>query len=221
MFNAEPDDLLFLPLGGAGEIGMNLNLYGIAGKWLMVDLGITFAGDAHPGVDLITPDPTFIAERKDDLLGLVLTHDHEDHLGAVPYLWDRLQCPVWATPFTATVLRYKLQEVGLLDEVHTGRAAAAAAARQAVERLQAVPPHLLRTCWTALPAPSADAALVAMGSLQPLAPRQRGGARLVRLRVDDEGLVATLELADPARFNTMSAELGADLASHCSQRPLS
>ena len=107
--------------------------------------------------------------------------------------------------------------MGLLDEVHTGRAAAAAAARQAMERLQAAPPDLLRICWTALPAPSADAALVAMGSLQPLAPRQRGGARLVRLRVDDEGLVATLELDDPARFNTMSAELGADLASrHCS-----
>ena len=110
-----------------------------------------------------------------------------------------------------------LVEQAHADEVHTGRAAAAAAARQAVERLQAAPPDLLRTCWTALPAPSADAALVAMGSLQPLAPRQRGGARLVRLHVDDEGLVATLELDDPARFNTMSAELGADLtAHHCS-----
>lgn len=117
MFGVEPDDLLFLPLGGAGEIGMNLNLYSIAGKWLMVDLGITFAGDAHPGIDLITPDPTFIVEQKDNLLGLVLTHAHEDHLGAVPHLWTRLQCPIWATPFTAAVLRYKLNEAGLTDVV--------------------------------------------------------------------------------------------------------
>ena len=115
--DAEPNDLLFLPLGGAGEIGMNLNLYCTAGKWLMVDLGITFADDAHPGIDLITPDPTFIVERRDDLLGLVLTHAHEDHLGAVPYLWSRLRCPIWATPFTAALLRTKLEEVGLIDEV--------------------------------------------------------------------------------------------------------
>ena len=112
-----PDDLIFLPLGGAGEIGMNLNLYGHSGKWLMVDLGITFGDDMTPGVDLITPDPTFIAERRDDLLGLVLTHAHEDHLGAVPHLWPRLRCPVYATPFTARVLRRKLLEHGLEDEV--------------------------------------------------------------------------------------------------------
>jgi len=111
------DDLVFLPLGGAGEIGMNLNLYGYGGKWLMVDLGVTFGDDSQPGIDLITPDPSFIAERRDDLVGLVLTHAHEDHLGAVPYLWERLQCPVWATPFTAAVLRRKLDERGLLDEV--------------------------------------------------------------------------------------------------------
>lgn len=117
LFGVEPDDLLFLPLGGAGEIGMNLNLYGMADKWLMVDLGITFAGDAHPGIDLITPDPTFIVEQKDNLLGLILTHAHEDHLGAVPHLWSRLQCPIWATPFTAAVLRYKLEEAGLIDVV--------------------------------------------------------------------------------------------------------
>lgn len=117
LFGVDQHDLLFLPLGGAGEIGMNLNLYGIGGKWLMVDLGITFAGDAHPGIDLITPDPTFIVEQRDNLLGLVLTHAHEDHLGAVPHLWSRLRCPIWATPFTAAVLRYKLEEAGLIDEV--------------------------------------------------------------------------------------------------------
>ncbi len=102
------DALLFLPLGGAGEIGMNLNLYGYGGKWLMVDLGITFADDRLPGVDVILPDPAFIAERRDDLLGIVLTHAHEDHLGAVPYLWSRLRRPVYATPFAAAVLRRKL-----------------------------------------------------------------------------------------------------------------
>ncbi len=102
------DDLLFLPLGGAGEIGMNLNLYCYDGQWLMVDLGITFADDTIPGIDVVLPDPRFIVEHRDDLLGIVLTHAHEDHLGAVPYLWTQLRCPVYATPFTAEVLRRKL-----------------------------------------------------------------------------------------------------------------
>ena len=112
-----PDELIFLPLGGAGEIGMNLNLYGYGGKWIMVDLGITFADETTPGIDIITPDPSFITERRDDLLGIILTHAHEDHLGAVPYLWPELGCPVYATPFAATVLEGKLEERGLLDEV--------------------------------------------------------------------------------------------------------
>ena len=107
------DELLFLPLGGAGEIGMNLNLYGHAGKWLMVDLGVTFGGDETPSIEVIMPDPSFITERVHDLAGLVLTHAHEDHIGAVPYLWPKLKCPLYATPFTASVLRRKLQEVGL------------------------------------------------------------------------------------------------------------
>jgi ribonuclease J len=110
-------ELLFLPLGGAGEIGMNLNLYGHAGKWLMVDLGITFGDERTPGVEVIMPDPAFIAERRDDLAGLVLTHAHEDHLGAVQYLWPQLRCPVYATPFTAAVLNRKLRESGLAGEV--------------------------------------------------------------------------------------------------------
>ncbi|MFQ5938930.1 MAG: ribonuclease J [Alphaproteobacteria bacterium] len=110
-------ELLFLPLGGAGEVGMNLSLYGCGGKWLMVDLGITFAGEVMPGVEVLMPDPAFIVERRDDLLGLVLTHAHEDHLGAVPYLWPRLKCPVYASPFTAAVLRPKLFEAGLADQV--------------------------------------------------------------------------------------------------------
>ena len=110
------DELLFLSLGGAGEIGMNLNLYGHAGVWLMVDLGITFGDDETPGIDVIMPDPTFIEERADRLAGLVLTHAHEDHIGAVPHLWPRLRCPLYATPFTASILRRKLTEAGLKDK---------------------------------------------------------------------------------------------------------
>lgn len=115
------NELLFLPLGGAGEIGMNLNLYGYGPegeeRWMMVDLGITF-GDANwPGIDVMMPDPTFIEERLDQLDGLVLTHAHEDHLGAVAHLWRRLRCPVYATPFTADILSHKLAEAELTDEV--------------------------------------------------------------------------------------------------------
>ncbi len=115
-FRPPEQELWFLPLGGAGEIGMNLNLYGHAGKWLMVDLGVTFGDETTPGIDIIMPDPTFIEERAGDLVGIVLTHAHEDHIGAVPYLWSRLKCPLYATPFTASVLRRKLEEVGLQHE---------------------------------------------------------------------------------------------------------
>ena len=111
------DELLFLALGGAGEIGMNLNLYGHAGKWLMVDLGIAFGDDTMPGIDVVMPDPAFIEERQNDLVGIVLTHAHEDHLGAVADLWPRLMAPVYATPFAASVLRRKLTEAGLRDAV--------------------------------------------------------------------------------------------------------
>lgn len=115
------DELLFLPLGGAGEIGMNLNLYGLGDPkdptWLMIDLGVTFGDGSPPGIDLITPDPSFIVERRDRLAGLVLTHAHEDHLGAVPYLWDRIRCPIYATPFTMQILKRKLSETDFEDEV--------------------------------------------------------------------------------------------------------
>jgi ribonuclease J len=111
------NELLFLALGGSGEIGMNVNLYGTQGKWVMVDCGITFADPDYPGIDLILPDLSFIEERADDLLGIVLTHGHEDHIGALPYLAADLGVPLYATPFTAGLIRGKLEEEGLLDSV--------------------------------------------------------------------------------------------------------
>jgi len=110
------DELYFLPLGGTGEIGMNLNLYGHDGRWLMVDLGITFADAGAPGFEILMADPDFILERSERLAGLVLTHAHEDHIGAVPYLWPRLRCPIYATQFTARLVRGKLAEVGWEEE---------------------------------------------------------------------------------------------------------
>jgi ribonuclease J len=110
-------DLAFLPLGGTGEIGMNLNLYRFGGKWLAVDCGIGFGGAESPEVDVMMPDPAFIAERRDRLVGLVITHAHEDHLGAVAWLWPQLKCPVYASPFAAAVLRRKLAEAQLLSQV--------------------------------------------------------------------------------------------------------
>ena len=111
------DELLFVALGGSGEIGMNANLYGCQGKWLMVDLGMTFSGTEYPGVDLVFPDLEFIEDRADDLLGVVLTHAHEDHIGALPYFARDLGVPLYATPFTADLIRRKLDEAGLTQEV--------------------------------------------------------------------------------------------------------
>ncbi len=110
-------ELLFLALGGSDEIGMNVNLYGCQGKWIMVDLGMTFSGGEYPGVELVLPDLEFIEARKDDLLGIILTHGHEDHIGAIPYLAADLGVPLYATPFTATLIRGKLEEEGISDQV--------------------------------------------------------------------------------------------------------
>jgi ribonuclease J len=107
------DELVFAPLGGVGEIGMNLSLYGLgserARKWLAVDLGVAFAGDDLPGIDLIMPDIRFLIEERRNLLGLVLTHAHEDHFGAIIDLWPRLRVPIYATPFSAALFEAKRQ----------------------------------------------------------------------------------------------------------------
>lgn len=123
--NQSPRDFCLLPLGGTGEIGMNLNLYGHDGLWLMVDCGITFARGDPSLPPVMMADPAFIAERRDDLAGIVITHAHEDHVGAVAHLWPRLRKPVFATAFTLAVLRRKLAQVGLegrvpLHETHAG-----------------------------------------------------------------------------------------------------
>lgn len=111
------EDLAFIPLGGTGEIGLNLNVYRCDGKLLAVDCGIGFGGAELPEAEVMVPDPAWLAERKDQLLGLVITHAHEDHIGAVAPLWPQLRCPIYCSPFTASVLRRKLGEAGLLGQV--------------------------------------------------------------------------------------------------------
>ena len=111
------EELLFLALGGSGEIGMNVNLYGCRGKWLMADCGLTFADHEYPGIDLVLPDLEFIEQRRKDLVGIVLTHGHEDHIGALPYLAADLGVPLYATPFTAGLIAGKLEEEGLSKKV--------------------------------------------------------------------------------------------------------
>ena len=111
------EELVFIALGGSGEIGMNVNLYGCRGKWLMADCGLTFADHEYPGIDLVLPDLEFIEQRRKDLVGIVLTHGHEDHIGALPYLAADLGVPLYATPFTAGLIAGKLEEEGLSKQV--------------------------------------------------------------------------------------------------------
>ena len=111
------DSLVFIPLGGVTGIGQNFFLYGYKGKWLIVDCGMGFPGEHFPGVEVLLPDPTFIAGHKKGIVGMVITHGHEDHIGAIPYLWQDLQCPIYATPFTAELIEDKLDEFGLTGRV--------------------------------------------------------------------------------------------------------
>jgi ribonuclease J len=108
---------VFIPLGGTGEIGMNFNLYGLDGQWLAIDCGMGFSGPDSPEAEILLPDPAFIAAQRENLLGLVITHAHEDHIGGVARLWPQLRCPVYATPFAAAILRRKLGEAGLGRDV--------------------------------------------------------------------------------------------------------
>ncbi len=119
--NKNKDEFVFLPLGGSGEIGMNLNLFGFGPahnrQWIIIDIGVTFGNAETPGIDIIMPDIAFLEEGNGTLLGIVLTHAHEDHMGALARLWPKLRCPVYATPFTMYLVRDRLAEVGLLHEV--------------------------------------------------------------------------------------------------------
>ena len=119
------NELIFCPLGGSGEIGMNMNLYAYGNendrKWIIVDMGVTFADDTMPGIDLIYPDPGFITDKKDDLLGIVLTHAHEDHIGSIVHIWPLLKCKIFATPFTAVLINEKFKEkkIDISNYLHT------------------------------------------------------------------------------------------------------
>jgi len=108
------EEFIFCPLGGSGEIGMNMNLFAYGNvenrKWIIVDIGVTFADDTIPGIDLIYPDPGFIVDKKKDLMGLVLTHAHEDHIGAIAHIWPKLLCDIYATPFTSVLIQEKFKE---------------------------------------------------------------------------------------------------------------
>ena len=121
MTPSKNDELVFLPLGGSNEIGMNFNMYGYGPpddrKWIIVDVGVTFGDQTTPGVEIIMPDVTYAEAQAKNILGIVLTHAHEDHIGALGWLWPQLRAPLYATPFTAYLIREKLRDAGLEGEV--------------------------------------------------------------------------------------------------------
>ena len=110
-FKDHAEDLIFLPIGGCNEIGINVNLYHYKGKWLMIDCGAGFPDDYLPGVEVVVADLSFIRKNKHNLVGLVLTHIHQDHVGALQFLWSDIECPIYTTKFTATFLKTKLKGI--------------------------------------------------------------------------------------------------------------
>ena len=111
------DELIYIPLGGSGEIGMNVNLYHYKSDWLMIDLGISFGDGEIPGVDIILPDIRFAEQHKANIKAIILTHAHEDHFGAIPYLWDKLRVPIYGTAFTLNLLKRKLSDAKIIDDI--------------------------------------------------------------------------------------------------------
>ena len=183
------DELVLLPLGGAGEIGMNFNAYGFGPgddkKWIVLDCGVLFGREAAtPGVDLIVPDIAFLAERRRDVLGIVATHAHEDHIGAIHLLWPMLKCPVYATPFTAKLIEGKLAEAGLKEKV----------------KLHAVPLHghialgpfalELVSITHSIPEPNAVAIKTALGTVVHTGDWKLDGAPQVGEKTDENRLRA-------------------------------
>ncbi len=116
-FKTHFDDVLFVPLGGTDEIGINLYLYHYKGKWLIVDMGLGFAGEHYPGIDILVPDISFLDEIRNNIAGMVITHAHEDHIGAIQYLWPEVRVPIYATKFTSAVIKTKLADVGIANDV--------------------------------------------------------------------------------------------------------
>ena len=154
-----PEKLVFIPLGGASEIGMNFFAYGYQGKWLIVDCGIGFPGDGLPGVDVLLPDPTFFKDKKKDIVGLVVTHAHEDHIGGISYLWRDLMCPIYVTPFAGELLEGKLNEAGLL-----GRASVTVVEQGSVLDLDPFEVEFITTTHS-LPEPNALAIRTKVGTV--------------------------------------------------------
>jgi len=178
----EDDEVLFCALGGVGEIGMNMYLYGHAGRWLMVDCGVTFGDAGLPGTDVLMADPGFIVANKDRLEAIVLTHGHEDHIGAVQWLWPRLGCPVYATRFTAELVRGRLSEAGLLDRVPLEEVAQGARWR--------VGPFALRfvTLTHSIPEPNALAIGTRVGTILHTGDWKIDPEPLIGKTTDEEGL---------------------------------
>ena len=113
----DKSDLLFLPVGGSEEIGMNANLYHYDDKWILVDFGISFPDETDLGIDVLLPDYEFIKSLGNKFLGIILTHGHEDHIGAIPYFANNIKCPIWGTPFTIALLKRKLKANNKDDKV--------------------------------------------------------------------------------------------------------